>query len=95
MRDEVGLGQLLSRRRKRHQVHRQPPTDGGLGIEAQALGVSDGDQEQLQSPGAVIGTGQIFMADQAMVHPTEARGNEAQPLRQEMFLDHVLHRFAG
>src|SRR6266487_3946282 len=65
------------------------PTDGGIGVVAQSLGVGHGEQKQIQGPGAVVGTGKILMADQPMVHPTEARGNVAQPLRpQQMLVDH-------
>src|SRR5437867_7537975 len=65
------------------------PADGPVRVVAQPLGVSDGDQEQIQCPGTVLGAGKIIVADQAMVHPTEAGGNLAQPLRpQDVFGNH-------
>src|SRR5882672_11727972 len=63
--------------------------DGAVGVVTQPLCVGDGDQEQIQRPGTVIGAGKIIVADQPMVHPTEAGRNLAQPLRpQKMFADH-------
>src|SRR5436190_8527650 len=65
------------------------PADGPVRVVAQPLGVSDGDQEQIQRPSTMVGAGKIIVADQPMVHPTEVGGNLAQPLRpQNVFGNH-------
>ena len=65
------------------------PADGGIGVVAQALDIGDGDQEQIQSPGAVVAAAQVMVANQPVVHPAKAWGDLPLPIRSEqMFADH-------
>ena len=65
------------------------PTDGAVGIETEPLHVSDGEQEQVKRPGAVVGAGQVMVTDYAVIHPTEAGRNATQPFGpQDVFADH-------
>src|SRR5262245_26422339 len=65
------------------------PADGPVGVVAQSLDIGDSDQEQIQRPAAVVSPGQVVVADQSVVHPTETRGNAPQPLGlQQLFGDH-------
>ena len=87
--DQVGLDQLLAGGRQGHRIQVQMPADGRIGVVTQPLDVGDGDQEQIQRPGTMVGAGKIIVADQPMVHPTETWGNVAQPFRpQQMLVDH-------
>ena len=62
--------------------------DGGVGVVAQAVDIADGDQEQIQGPRARFGAAQVMVADQAVVHPTEAGRDLAQPIRPRRMLVH-------
>ena len=71
------------------RVHFQVPADGGIGVVAQALDIADGDQEQIQSPGAVVAAVQVSLADQSVVYPAKACGDLPLAIRPEqMFVDH-------
>ena len=87
--NEVGPGQLLTGRRQLKRVYFQVPANGGIGVVAQALDIADGDQEQIQSSGAVVAAAQVSAADQPVVHPAKARRDLPLAIRSEqMFIDH-------
>jgi hypothetical protein len=63
--------------------------DRGVRIVTQTLGIGDGEQEQIKSPGAVPATLEVMIAHQPMINPTETGGDLAEPIRsQEPFVDH-------
>jgi len=72
------------------------PTDGGIGLVTEPLDVSDGDQEQIQSPSAVVAAAEMTMADQSVVHPAKARGDLPLPVRsKQMFGNHKQNTVFG
>ncbi|HAB16350.1 MAG TPA: hypothetical protein DCE44_07855 [Verrucomicrobiales bacterium] len=44
------MNELLACRGERDRIEVQMPGDGGVGVEAQAVDIGDGDQEEVQDP---------------------------------------------
>src|SRR6266853_3077514 len=75
--DQFRLNQLQASRRQLCCLQAQAPTDGSVGVIAQALNVSHRDQEQVKSQPSVVTTADEAVADQAMVDPTKTGWNLA------------------
>ena len=69
----------------------QPPRECGRPVVAQALGVADRDQEQVQRGGTQIAAVDEMLLDERVVNPTELLGDLAKPLGPQNLLD-CLHR---
>jgi hypothetical protein len=91
--DKPGQLQLLSCRGQLQRIQFELPPKGRLGVVAQALGVTDGDQEQVESPGPMVAGSQIVVTNQPVVHPAKTAGDLTQPIRsEETFDDHNQNR---
>lgn len=63
--------------------------NGGIGVVAQAPGVGDGEEEEIEGPSRGFSPTEVLMADQAMVDPAEARRDLAEAFGTwGMFVDH-------
>ena len=62
--------------------------NGGVGVVTQAMDIADSDQEQIQSPGAVIAALEVMVTNQAVVHPAKAWGDLPLPIRSEEVFGH-------
>jgi len=80
---QIGLFQLPARGGHLERIQLQVPSDGGIGVITQALDIADGDQEQIQSPGAVVAALEVLVANQPVVHPAKAWRDLPLPVRSE------------
>jgi hypothetical protein len=55
--------------------------EGGIRIEAEAIGVSHGDQEEVERPGRRFTVPESLVTDQAMIDPAELGRNGAATIR--------------
>jgi hypothetical protein len=74
---------LSARGGQSERVQVQVPTNGGIGVVTQAVDIADGDQEQIQSPGAVVAALEVMVTNQAVIHPAKAWGDLPLPIRSE------------
>jgi len=81
--EQISLLQLSACGGQLEQVHLQVPTNGGIGVITQAVDIADGDQEQIQSPGAVVAALEMMVTNQPVVHPAKAWGDLPLPVRSE------------
>ena len=85
--DQLRGDQFLSGAGECVGIAAQVSRDGSIAVVAQALGVGDDDQEEVERPGVVGAAGQEVIAYQALVDPTELRGYLASLLRPEESFD--------
>jgi hypothetical protein len=87
--DEIGLSQPRASVFEFFRLKVEAAANGGIGVVAQAFGVADGNQKEIQGQRTAVAPAQVVMADQPMVNPTEAGGHLAQPVRtEEAFVNH-------
>ena len=79
--DEPDADEVPARPLQLSRLQRQQSADRGVTVVAQALRVSDSDQQQVQRQGRRAAALEATIADQALVYPTEVRRHPAQPLR--------------
>ena len=89
--DKIGLQKLLARTTQRHRVEAQEATDAGIGVEAQAPGVSDGEQKQVEGQGIGAAAGREPVSEEALVAPTEAWRDLAEAFRPEQHFAGIGH----
>ena len=59
--------------------------DGPIGVVAQPLGIGDGDQEQVESPRAMIAITEPMLTNELVIDPTKVRRNLPRPIGTEKF----------
>ena len=75
MGDQPQIDQLLPVPDKGALIHGQAPAQGLIGIKAQAAGIGDRDQKQIQRGRAVGAPVDVVLADQPLVEPAELSGD--------------------
>lgn len=67
--------------------HRQAPTQGGLRVVAEALGIGHGEQQQIEGTGRVAEPINVVLTDQALIDPAELLGHLSElGQRQGLFV---------
>ena len=89
--DEIELDELAACRFEVLVAQVQPPRQRRRPVVAQALGVADRDQEQVQRGRTRFAAVDKVLLDERVVNPTELLGDLAQPLGPQKLFD-WLHR---
>lgn len=71
-RDQARLPQLPAPGRELQGIELQTPANARIGVEAQALHVGEGDQEQVERQSCAVTPLDVAVANQAVVNPVEA-----------------------
>jgi hypothetical protein len=79
----VGGDELLAGFGQRHGIEVQVAAEGGIGVVAEALGVGDGDQEEVERPGGRFTVREALVTNETMIHPAELGGNSAATIPTE------------
>jgi hypothetical protein len=58
--------------------HGETLTEGSVGVVTQALGIGDGEQEEIEGTGVRAELIDIALTDQALIDPTELAGHAPQ-----------------
>mgnify|MGYP003332814417 CR=1 FL=1 len=89
MSDQPGGDELLTGLAEGQQIDAQATADRRVGVVAQAPGVADADQEEVQGPGRRVTLLEEAVSDEAMIDPAERGGDLPESIRAEgMFLSH-------
>src|ERR1035438_9606438 len=81
--NQVGLAQLRTSPWEFLGLEVQATANGRVGVIAQTFGIADGDQQQIQGQSGAIASAEVILADQTVVHPTEAGRHLTSPVRTE------------
>lgn len=86
--EQAGLDQLAAGVEQLRMIEVEHALQARIGVVAQALGIGDGDQDQVKGQGGVVTALEVTVTDQALIDPTELSGNAAEPFRtQDAFVD--------
>ena len=89
--DELQIDELLACRVEVPFAQMQSPRQRRRPVVAQALGVADRDQEQVQRGGTRVAAVDEMLLDERVVNPTELLRDLSKPLGPQNLLD-CLHR---
>ena len=69
----------------------QTPTQGGLRVVAEALGIGHGEQKEIEGTGLMAEPINVVLPDQALIDPAELLGHLSELGQRQGLLAHVGH----
>lgn len=81
--NQADMNQIVSGLFQRHEIHGKPAHDRIVSIIAQAAGVTDRHQKQVQGRRYMAASLDMTLMHQAVIQPTEVSGYLSDPLRKD------------